>query len=361
VKRGRLRPIEYNTGGKQPRFTPLAFSQQKIMNITYRLDLKYRRMARVFVVLFALWFGVNVACSDGDPAILAMASVPLFMLLLSVYLLFISKRHRLSVSNTHVESVGVWWTRRVALDEIVEARWQRFSSAGKLKLKTLTGGVSIDLGDYGNDDAKTLIRFFRFRMPQSIQQNWPTFWAYYWKLFDVSDVSDPVAAAAELRETRRDTDWLFFWCGLLIVMVLLTLWWFAGISLHFLWMLPLTAALWWWMRKMLPGRRGKIEAMFQPRRSNCLLNRAFVLIGLLIVFGLLLAFLLCALLDRIHDPSWLLGGCVVLGIYAVANVTLSAHRMKQRRREIAADPAQLAESEYMRPHDSEQPTNLSRL
>ncbi len=176
------------------------------MKATYELSHSYLRTAWGGIAFSTAMFAMSVVALSDIPfgprllvAAIVFPLIPLLFLSLSVYLLLAVKRHRLVITETHVESRGVWMTRRIALDDVFAARWRRWGGSGRLVMRAAVGRVAIDLDNYDAGVRRTLIRFFRFRLRHDIQQGWSTYWAVYWRLFDLPDTSDATTDVAEAR------------------------------------------------------------------------------------------------------------------------------------------------------------------
>ncbi len=226
-------------------------------------------IALLGIVMFSFCGIVFVFCGNGHANLTAFCFSLFSFCLVSVYiwLLLAVKRHRLTVSQSHVEFQGVWKTRRIVLDDVREFRWRKIGSVGRLTLKTSNNKLGVDLGEYGNDASRKLIRYFRFRLPQEIQKNWQPFWKQYWRLFELPDESD--SGTAELFATRRRMDRLFLIGGFASVFVLGYIWWLT--DWHYVIknsvFLAMLAFLWWWLRRTVP-RRGKLLAEAEAMKQQ---------------------------------------------------------------------------------------------
>ena len=114
-----------------------------------------------------------------------------------------SIRNRLTVRDDRVTKVSAFGTTEIDLRCVTEARWKRRQGTGRLELRTETGKLCIDFPLYPAADARQLIRFFRARLPESIQTNWEAYWANAWQIFDEPDPGRREEFAAATRALRR--------------------------------------------------------------------------------------------------------------------------------------------------------------
>ena len=105
------------------------------MNETYRLPRSQRWNAWGFLVFFTVWIGaIAVLAATETPTSLPLpglafsVSAPLLTWCPCICWLLEIQRHTLVVTDSHVESHGVWTRRRIALDDVREARWQQIFS-----------------------------------------------------------------------------------------------------------------------------------------------------------------------------------------------------------------------------------------
>ncbi|MEN6458448.1 MAG: hypothetical protein ABFC63_05915 [Thermoguttaceae bacterium] len=152
------------------------------------------------------------------------ASFSLLAAAIGVYLILACKRHRLVVTDSCVESQGVWRTRRIAFVDVRTARWR----PSRLTLSTASGKLAIDLSNYGGETQRTLIRFFRLRLPRNAQHGWDAFWRMHWGLFDLPDDSEADGQTAAIRHSRRGTDLCFLYGTFLTLATPLALWLSTG-------------------------------------------------------------------------------------------------------------------------------------
>ncbi len=319
------------------------------MNGTYRFDRRNLWTAWGCIVCSLLMIGAFVVGASTPPHdrrllfILICGPVPVLMLCGGIYLLLAIKRCRLVVDEKHLESQGVWTTRRIALDEICSARWR---ISDRLVMKTLESQVSVNFNDFSSDDQRTLVKFFRCRLPREIQHDWESYWSREWRLFDLSDPSAmaPEIRAEHIRSTRRSSDWLFLYGCFLTITTTLAIWLVSGNteSLRPMMLLVPLAAWWLWNRKhvRLPG---KIRARFPcEQKTNVLVVVGLTLFA--IALPLLLAFM------ALDMESYSTALMVVLGAAFVVfylGIIVESIRSGKQRKNQDAEIASLVEKEHI--------------
>ncbi len=268
-------------------------------------------------------------------------SIPVLFLCGSIYLLVAVKCHRLAVTESHVESQGVWTHRRIALDAVREARWQRVS-LGRLVLKTDDRKLAVAFGNYDADSRRALIRFFHFRLPSDVQQGWEKYWATGWRSFDLPEMSEPRARTADSRALRRRASMLWAVFAIPIVIAASISWWFLGVA-KVLAMLGLLLVLWLLTRYGVapPAPPGRLQAKVTSTRVPGVL----MLVGVTLFAIGWLAFLAFATFDLRTPAKACLAPTVIGVLLMVWGVALHAKDEKKQIENLA----HVAEEEYMHP------------
>jgi hypothetical protein len=199
------------------------------MNATYRC-----RRGLVWLGLMGIAVGAVLAAvgSGGSPpdtrAIVLTLLIASGSLWIGSARLLRAWRHRLVVTEVEVEYVGILSTRRIALEDVLEARWVRGGTAGVLSLKTSSDTINLSLGIYVQPVRRELIRFFRLRLAEPIQHNWEKYWRYHWRQLDEPDPAKAEVFAEQTWALRRR---LHLWCllgALIVVPVAVVVWQYTG-------------------------------------------------------------------------------------------------------------------------------------
>jgi hypothetical protein len=273
----------------------------------------------------------------------ALAAVPLFFSTTGCVLVLAWFRHRLTVSDTAVESVGILSTRRVEFGDALEARWRRYGTLGRLRLRTATETLVIAFSEYPCGQGRELVRFFRHRLGRDIQVGWERFWRLYWPRFDEPDPARHEHFARETRLLRRR---LIVWLSLgtaLCVAVGLAVWRWTG-DPQALRGMALFLIFWpcAWLAK---ADRGKIAERAGMRMSA----NAAIVIGL-VLFGLdWAAWLVCAFFKLPAGRLFFFAG--VPGSLVLIILGIVAERRRLDR--MVPQAARSAEIEYIGPPDGD--------
>jgi cation transport ATPase len=300
----------------------------------------------------ALLSGLGIACivalADAErpvddlswlavPGIVFVVVIPGFFILLSCYLLFAYFRHSLTIEGGRVLSVGMVRSTCLELDTVLDARWRRYGGYGRLGLRTASEKLAIDFGDYRPEQARELIRFFRHRLPQDIQQGWERYWEFYWRRFDEPDPARREHFALETRWLRRR---MLLWVSLgtgLCASLGLALWWWTGDAQSLRGIV--LSLLFWPVVWLIRADRGKIAEKVPEQLSA----NAAVIVGL-ILLGLTLTVVLAFAAFAIPGGQTTYGIGVLGSLLLILLGVAIEHRRIERSRDEAA---RLAEIEYM--------------
>jgi hypothetical protein len=130
---------------------------------------------------------------------LCFGSLFLFMFANAIYYVLFCIRHRLYVSESSIAHKGIHRNTTIDFQDLTDARWRPYDKMGRLILRTSDTKIDIVFSDYPKELASELVRFFRHRLPETIQRDWDQYWKRHWSIFDELDLSD----AEELREATR--------------------------------------------------------------------------------------------------------------------------------------------------------------
>ncbi len=125
------------------------------------------------VLLIALW---NATTRMEWVFCLLIAGWMLCMMLLCILSAAYYFRGRLYLSEEATRSVGWFHTRTTPLAEVTQAKW-RYPDAngGWIVLQALSGKHVIDFSPYTASQRAELIEFFRRKLPEAVQVDWPDF------------------------------------------------------------------------------------------------------------------------------------------------------------------------------------------
>ncbi|NLE37218.1 MAG: hypothetical protein GX621_04255 [Pirellulaceae bacterium] len=232
-------------------------------------------------------------------------------------------RHSLGLGTSGFDWRGVFGRRHFELADVSRVDWRPdglIVVAGDRRAR-------IEIGQYHDDDAADVIRYFRLRFPFESQSGWDAFRKSKWRVVDRQKAIGPSFDAeceADCRAFRRRIDFWVGLCGLIALAVGILVFGATGDSrVSFA---PMCILLLWpvrFLRDLYPIRRGPIDRwatqQTPPRperkpkwRSICLLAACF---GLMF-FGI----------ATVHDPAlrWLEWPLIVatVGIFIVFLVTL---------------------------------------
>lgn len=197
------------------------------MNAEFRLSRSLFGLGVLCTAFFAAMAVVSVlgiyfeAPPERRPAALVaglgIAGFWLAFTMLGVWLLLAYWRHRLTIRDEQIDYVGVIRCKRIRPPEIVSARWRCWPQCGSLVLKTVTARVAIDFGDYGAENARQLIRFFRESVPLPLQTGWELFYVRIGKRAAraARQLEETAPGVGEVLLTRRRFD-AYFLIGMLL-------------------------------------------------------------------------------------------------------------------------------------------------
>lgn len=240
------------------------------MNATFRL----RRSYFVLGVVSTLFFGLNALsgvlgiCLEallGRRAVvlaveLGILGFWLAWMALGVWIVLACRRHRLAVHDGQIDDFGVMGQKRMRVPEIVSARWRCGPVRGSLVLKTASTRLTIDLGNYENEEQRQLIRFFREAVPAPLQSGWELFYARNVKgrsrRARASGKDEPGEGQVLLTRRRLDR---YFVVGLLLGVVASVCAYFATRDARVVWKLTVIPLIWLVVRFLLP-RRGAVAS-----------------------------------------------------------------------------------------------------
>jgi hypothetical protein len=282
-------------------------------------------------------------------ALVLLAVVSSFPIVLldvgGAFCLLVANRHRLTIAGESVESLGIFGAKQINLAHVSEARWRIYGTGGgRLVLKGPTCKLTIDFSAYPKEHSRQLIRFFRFRLRQSNQQEWEKYWRRHWRFFDDPDPALHEQFVAETRALRwRLVAWIVL--GMSIGLPIAgALFFYAGKSVE-LWKLPVVlipiAAFFAYVVVNVRADRNRIADRFVVRpKANALL----VLAGVIFVLTWILAITL-ALFDAPGGKSVFVSGVVLTTILLYGWVIHQTRAMERAK----VEAAKAAEGEYMRP------------
>ena len=87
-------------------------------------------------------------------------------------------RERLFVNSEAITKYGCVFLKTIPVSDIVQVTWKGIPQAGKIIVRTPLTSITINLGDYTDDERSALIQCFRESFPVGIQDGWPRFSEY---------------------------------------------------------------------------------------------------------------------------------------------------------------------------------------
>ncbi len=120
---------------------------------------------------------LNIDGSFDRPVLYAtlFASFWFAFVLLGLYLLLAYRFERLYLSESGVETRGVFRKQRVRFDELLSARWRIRPRHGSLVLRSRTGKVTVSFGNYETPDREELVSSLRRACNDVLQTGWDDF------------------------------------------------------------------------------------------------------------------------------------------------------------------------------------------
>jgi hypothetical protein len=323
------------------------------MNTTFRCvrSLAYLGLcgvALVPVLIGLLYFAFTTDLSDLPLWLNLLGLLEILALLLGCSLggpamIVFAIRHRLTISGSQIQLVGILRTVQIDLAQVTEARWRR---GGKLVLRGAFGKLGIELSYYPAEQVRQLIKYFHLQLPAAVQQGWDKYWRSRWQLFDMPDPARREEFAEKTRALRaRLTIWVVVG-AMLCVGTMVVVWRYTGDIggiAPILFCFPLLVLLAFLAR----ADRAKIaEKTVQPRKR---LPVVMVVASNLLLMVLMLALTVSMIYGIVSAGTaqiLLYSGAGVAGILMVFGVILAGLRGGELKR-ARAEGAKLAEHEYM--------------
>ncbi len=317
------------------------------MNATFRCKRSFLAIGGLSIAMAiafaaALFLPFDEAPPHGRLSLCALlGTVVALCSLVGTSLILGSIRHRLTIAERSVESVGVFGTKRIALDEVIEARWRLYGDAGSLTLKTSAVTLGISLSNYGREETRELVRFLRFRLPADIQHGWDRYWGFHWALFDEPE---PISEEwlEERRSLRRRIHGIFAFSTAVILAAAFLVVRYTGEVRHLAWLVVFFGT--WVLCHFTDPPRGKVRRRMRAASRM----HPVVLAGLVV---LPVTFVICLPMGAFG----IAGGRVVLGVGSVLScvlVFMGVFLQEGRMRAYREEGAKLAAEEYLRlPHE----------
>jgi len=284
------------------------------------------------------FLGFREAPPDGRLFLYALfGTVVAFLSLGGISVILGSIRHRLTIADPSIESAGVFGAKRIMLDEVVEARWRLYGDAGSLILKTASDKVGIRFSNYRREQARELVRFLRFRLPEGVQHGWDRYWGFYWRLFDEPE---PISEEwlEERRSLRRRIHGIFAFSTLVMVAAAFLVVRYTGEFRLLVW-LVVFFGVWVLCHFMEPPRGKVVRRMRAASRMH-----PVVLAGLVL---LPVTFVICLPMGAFG----IAGGRVVFWVGSALSMVLmflGVFLQDKRVKEYREEAAKLAAEEYLR-------------
>jgi hypothetical protein len=287
-----------------------------------------------------------------------MAAILAFFLGISV-LLTLCTRQQLRISDKGVTLKGVFRERTIDFDGLAEVHWGFHGHMSQFVLRSPDARVVVSLMDYSRDESSELIRFFRFRVRQDIQQNWDTFWNFNWPQFDEPDASDEEANRDATRKMRLRMFYLLLGGSLLVALCGFFVWRYlhrtAGISeigkelgriLGSALVLLVFGA---WLISSISVRVGRVRKMIPHEEKGEGLMKTGIA-GFFLAMPACLGFYLWLGIFNIHTTTGLIV-CMTTMLGFGAIMFVGMHKHVKARKGWLAEAAKLAEESYMKPPD----------
>lgn len=190
--------------------------QRITMERTFRMRPFYRKLAiavLIFSTAMAALSAVGMAIEA--PAGRKMLAVIVFPLLwspfigLSLWLLIAHHKEQLRVCDDRLKQQGVLAAKEIDILAVTQLRWIS-GAGGVVQLRTAIESLRIELGNFEFDERLWLIRYFRERTPDGIQDGWADFcWMVALPIRDECDHPDRLPKDNEVRLHRSRWDWYF--------------------------------------------------------------------------------------------------------------------------------------------------------
>lgn len=318
------------------------------MPAIYRHSRQNRWIALLGIAASLLWIGLGIVFAPPGfaaarhfwLATAMIAGLPAPFLAACLYLLLAVQRHRLTVSQSEVESRGILRIKRVSLDEVEAANWPGRGDFNRLVLVGASGEVTIEFRDYDLPARCDLVRFLRHRLPEPVQHGWTAFWEKSWRWFDEPDAQISAGEEFWARHDRRWTDFLFLAAALCIVGSTLAAWAATGdgTAAGGFALLPVMMPIWLIARRRR-HTRGRLDALIRPYRPA---YRPMIAGVVLLSFGL--PALLASMARNAVDYVFIFRATIALAILLLCGGAIWQHRYRAQRR---AELAEVAEEQYL--------------
>jgi hypothetical protein len=87
-------------------------------------------------------------------------------------------RERLFVNSEAITKYGCVFLKKIPVSDVLQVTWKGFPHAGKIIVRSPLTSITINLGDYTDDERSALIQCFHDNFPVGIQDGWPRFSEY---------------------------------------------------------------------------------------------------------------------------------------------------------------------------------------
>jgi hypothetical protein len=332
------------------------------MERSYRMKRSYFYLGLTWVIICSLILCILVPLSFLNKTCpprmgYFFASVGLFFLAIATYLLVVSIRHRLCVTEKGVERRGIFKTQSIDFEHLTEARWGCYSELGKLILQTPDDKVVVEFAEYSREQGRELVRFFRYRLPEPMQREWERYWHHYWPKFEEPDTSNPEENREATRKMRLRLFYIFLSGYFLIALCAFFVWRYLHPLMEFseirrqiggiLGNAFLLLILGGWMIYSVSGAVGKVRKQYPlERKGEGLMKFGFV--------GALMAMPVCLGLSLwlgIFSLKYTAGFiiCILLMLFFVILMFQGMHKTEKSVKQWKAEGAKIAEELYMKP------------
>ena len=149
------------------------------MDVPFRLKRSLRNQGAFFTPMFLAWAALTVWMAFHDPniphpfAILLMASIPLFMAGLGVWILLAYYREELWIRDNRVTARGVVGEKDFDLRDVISAHWR--GAGHSIVLRTNSDRLTIYLTNYEAEDRERIVRLLHVSLPREVQTDWNLF------------------------------------------------------------------------------------------------------------------------------------------------------------------------------------------
>ena len=149
------------------------------MDVPFRLKRSLRNLGIFATPMFLAWTALTVWMAFHDPdvahpyAYASMASIPLFMAGLGVWILLAYYREELWIRDNRVTARGVMSEKDFDLRDVNSARWR--GSGHSVVLRTNSDKLTIYLTNYEAEDRERIVRLLHVSLPREVQTDWNLF------------------------------------------------------------------------------------------------------------------------------------------------------------------------------------------